>query len=760
MDNPQALPGGSMEKAISLPEVLACIFSWLRDERQTMRSLRLVSKQFMAAANQFFRIHLTADYAIEHNCIQEAPSIIGGLTLTFPRIITEEADKLSRRLGLEPQDNIVSLDFCSTVARKCTRLEKVKIALEGPQSEEISQLLSCLFSQNPQTAAVFRIKTLEFIFGFKFIESVLPDIRNNLPDSCTGLLSTSDYTPTKSPFSGLERLKLNKRYSVEVPPLYRVLQLKICPEIAAATSFLGPVYWNRMEREARLSTASSIAKPSMTLRVFDIGNSLVDVGALYELKEQAPMLEEVSALTVCDKSDAAMDDEAFLRNSARPPQSLRLKKLSLLTTEDRQAKQLLFRLLDPSILESYVSNFIYDHRNSRPARGNLIASSRILNEIMDGLHVDPISGNIQEGFFREFGFSSHDSAMERVDWLQELQSNPRLHRLERLCLPLTVNSFLEIFDSPTPPSTITLESNMNPTMTMTTTATPATTEGKEEPPKQPLLPFPACSSLHSLRLGGYGTNEKVKGGQRFADYLTRNLSRLKHLDINTGSFVDFTFFNAIAPPAIQPPANPIPPSLSQVNDQMDLGDGAHNQETDHHRHRNNINHENSGLYRLESLTMSLEYVSQSEFDGLPKSERVMELLERRDEILDRHPTFGSEDEEYGDYQAIENELQMERQRMLLEARPIQIHEDLIEQFLSTLSRFQRRKASWSIDEEAGFVDPGAGPGGVQVEGLKQVTLHLKGMPEVFVEKLKALVTLQFPELDFKLSSGIHHIERQ
>ncbi|GJJ71394.1 hypothetical protein EMPS_03744 [Entomortierella parvispora] len=735
-----------------------------------MRALRLVSKQFMATANQFFRIYLTADYAIEHNCIQEAPSIIGGLTLTFPRINTKEASIPRNLQRLELQDNIITLDFCTMVARNCVHLEKVEIVVEGPHSEEVSRLLSCLFSQNPHSAAVFHVKSLYLMFGYRFLESVLPDIQDyNLPGKCTGPLSASDYIPTESPFSRLERLKLGKGLMMEVPALYRVLQLKICPEIAAATSFLGPVYWNRMEKEARLPTASTAAKPSRTLRIFDIEGSLCSVDELYALKEQAPFLEELIAMRVShNTSDTTIIDyEAFARNSARPPRSLCLKKLSLLTMEDLQVKQLLFPLLDPSILESFVSNGICSrHRNDGQLVGDNAAPSRVLNEALDEMRMDPISGKIQEGFFREFGFGTYVGMNERVDWLQILQSTPRLHRLERLHLPLTVEGFLDMFDSPLPLATP-LEGNIDHAITLPTTAITTTIEREKEPPieppEKPLQPFPACSSLLFLRFGGYDNPAIVKKtSQRFADYLVRHLSQLKHLDIQGYSFFpDFIFFNAIAPPAIQPSALSIPPVLSLGSGQRDVHDKAQNQELGCHRHRNKIHRENSGLYRLESLMMSLEYLSCSEFDDIPKSPQLMELLDKKDDILNRHPRFGPADAEYNEYLLIEDEIDRMGQKMLLEARPIQFHEDQMGYFLAALGRFQRRKASGYSDAapvKGDFWGPGTGAGAL-VGGLKSLKIHQRGMPDVYVEKFKDRVASQFPELEFTLSSGGYSVER-
>ncbi|GJJ71397.1 hypothetical protein EMPS_03747 [Entomortierella parvispora] len=743
MDNASILSSGFMERAICLPEVLTYIFSWLKNERRTIRSLRLVSKEFFAMANQFFRVHLAADYAIEHNCIQEAPTIIGGLTFTFPRIITEEADALNRHLGLEPQNSVVSLAFCSLVARNCVHLEKVKIVLEGPHSDEVSQLLSCLFSQNPQSAAAFRIKSLEIGLGFKFVESVVQDVQDsNLPDSCTGLLPTMDYIPTESPFSGLEELRLIKRFMVQAPALYRILQLKICPEIAAATSFLGPVYWNRAEREARVPKASSTAKPSLSLRIFDIVNSDCSVDDLYALKEQAPMLEEVGAATICNMNESITDEAALALDSTRAPRTLRLKKMTLLTISDRYLKLLLCQLLDLSVLESFVTGFINGRRPSIPTNNNGTApfTYAALNELFDEMGMISVSERSQERFLQELAITSYDRMLGRVDWLQKLKNTPWLYQLERLSLPLNVDGFLDMFDSSNSMITVS-ESGMDPVASSTvttastcTTTTSITTVTQEEdqdervvarPQHQPQLPFPACSSLLTFRLsGGDAIQISDKSLERFADYLVRYLPRIKHLVLPTCTLTDFTFLNTIAPQALHPQL---------------------------------------GLNRLESLLVRFEFLSLSELHSLPKSEHAMELLQRRDNILAKYPMFRPGEKGYDDYLTVEAELKQERQKMLLEARPIQVHEDRIEQFLAFLDRFQRRKSGrWSMKDDRGDKVPACSGVGssVDIEGLRQIIVYQTGMPNAYVEKLKARVASQFPRLDFTVSSSAHHPARR
>ncbi|GJJ71396.1 hypothetical protein EMPS_03746 [Entomortierella parvispora] len=763
MDSALAPASGSMEKAVSLPKVLTCIFSWLRDEKNALRSLRLVSKLFMATANQFFRIHLMADYAIEHNCIQEAPSIIGGLTFTFPRIITEETDKFNRSRGLEPQDNTIIPDFCSMVARNCVHLAKVKIVLEGPHSEEITQSLSCLFSQNPQTAAVFRIKSHQFIFGSKFGQSVQDTFHSNLPDSCTGLLPTSDYFPSESAFSGLEELRVIKRFRVEIPSLYRILQLKTCPEIASATSFLGPVCWNDMERETRLLTSFSTARPSRTLRIFDIATSICSVNELYALKEQAPGLEEVNFLSIGNTDERITDDLAFERDSARASGTLRLKKLSLMTTEARYAKLLLGRLCDPTVLTSYVTGFIYNKGLESNAAGSITPSDRVLSELLDEMRVDPISGRPQEGFLRELGIKdTSDRSTECVDWLQRLKDTPRLHRLERLSLPLTVDEFLDLFDMPIPlvktgeeTLDVTASTGTKTTATTVTTTTAVMTdtggeeEGKAEGRKeetrvevrqQPLMAFPACSSLKYIYLGGCGAkNISEKSGQQFADYLVRSLPRLEHLAVPNCSFTDLTFFNAIAPATLHPSTLSSLPSVSQ-----DVGSTG-SLERDHSSSRNSNNLSNTGINRLESLEMSLNFLSRSEFQALPKSEHTTDLIKRRDALLLSHTRISPGVEGYSEYQVVECDLRLETQKMFLQAQPIQIHEGRIEQFLAILDRFQRRKGDPRVRS--------------YVAGMKRLTIHQTGMPDVYVEKLATLIASQFPELDFKISSGTYRFER-
>jgi len=767
MDDASALlarPSDVTEKAMRLPEVLACVFSWLSNDKRALRSVRLVSKYFHAIANQVFWIHLHAEYAMKHNCIQEAASIIGGLTVTFRDVkppspqYLQSMDELDEGIPEElPEVCFVDTAFCSLVAQSCVHLERLVIVLEGSKTEQVPLLLSALLSQNLEKPAVFRIKDLQLTLSSNFAQSVRYEVPQMQLHEATSNLSWTtppNYAPTESSLAQLEKLTLQMSFLRVDADIYKVLQLKLCPEITIATSFLGPVLnLNLKEGSPMTEFLITAPTPSRTFKTLECYTTTLNIDQIFRLRAQAPAFEDLRMLAIFTFDRTFTVSAAFARASARQAGSLCLKQLRLVSCTDRYASLLLGRLLDPTTLESFYVDYLYPNVLSMPDAGEE-HPGKVLKDFMEEMRGGQLSGWPQWGSMREFGIRKLNSAINRIDWLRELRTIPRFSRLEKITLPISVHEFVEIFVKSalieTEPTGHEIGSSSLP------------------PPSQ--LPFPACSSLLSVNLhGGNSRTNEASDVPQFANYLTCWLPQLRHLHIKEGYFLDLSFLDAIAPPPRPSSLSPVStlPSSLQTGGQMDCDKFVEDQKhIDSHdssssSSRNSdggsIGNGGSGLYRLESLSVSFEFLSQSEFLGLPRSEHLLKLQDEKADLATRRLQYSRGTTGLFDYQEVEKLILAEEQRMVLDARPIQVHEDRVDQILAFLGRFQET-GEGNRDIGVSAVTQRVGrESKPPVSGLKEITFTQTGMPKQYLNKLEHQVKTLYPEIKWTSNSTIHRL---
>ncbi|GJJ71369.1 hypothetical protein EMPS_03719 [Entomortierella parvispora] len=758
----------STEEALRLPEVLACILSYLANDRRALRSVRLVSRQFNTTANRFFRIHLNANYALEHHCIQEAASIIGGLSVTFPEVDFQSANRNNETPEQPTEPRCIDTAFCSLVAQTCINLETLKIVLEGPYSERVPLFFSALLSQDLERPAVFCIKELQVMLSNNCAQSFTYRVSQaQFLGAITKLSGAGpQYAPHESSLARLEKLTLKTSFLRNNSDLYKILQFKICPEVAIATSFLGPVFIPNATEDSLLpESLRDPTKPSRTLKVLECSATGFSVDQIYRLKEQAPALEELRIWEISNAVGAGSVSEAIAHANAERAGSLNLKQLRLVNATGRNVKLLLGRLLNPTALKSFHVNYIYPHRLTLPEGGNELPGG-ILRDIMEEMRRDQFSGSPHWGSMQEFGIGSFDREIDPIDWLQELKTIPRLSRLENISLPLSVHEFLQMFDMPSLREAVT-DPRVNTSPIAATAATPTISSGHEEvllgsPSTLPQLPFPSCSTLISLTLNCAAAQTNEAGdGLRLANYLTRWLPQLKHLDIQESYFPDLTFLDVIAPPLkfLSRPRETKLLSSLQVGGQNSGDDstGGLNR-NDSHSSSVDVGSGHMGLCQLESLAVSFVFLTRDEFLGLPRSDHLLELLDKKSDLLARRLEYTRGPAGVLVYQNVEKLIRAEEQKMLLDARPIQVHEDRVDQILAFLDRFQKSsargggaKTSAATDQDdGGEISPA-------VSGLKKIKFTQEGMPNVYLRKLELQVESLYPEIEWRSASILHRI---
>jgi hypothetical protein len=330
--------------------------------------------------------------------------------------------------------------------------------------------------------------------------------------------------------------------------------------------------------------------------------------------------------------------------------------------------------------------------------------------------------------YRKFGLGDLSQTIEAVDWLWVLRETERFQRLEGLFLPLTIHQFLSRFTySDNDISQVISPSNANDNIDLEDiTSTSQAGEGKVRqdgtPDRQEQagilqnLPFPACATLCSLSITGFENNEPgltAEDGERLAKYFIRWMPRLKHLKVQRSPWKDFTFLDSIAPPALE---------LSQS----------------HHR---------KCLNRLESIEISFIFLSRSEFLNLPGREEVISLQQQRNQLIEED----LEDEDQPQRrQYLMEQMERAEQQLLLDSRPIQVHDERMNQFLGILGRFQRR----TIPVETGGLSSSGSSSrsSSEVTGLKRIKMYQSGIPKSYVDKIEAHCAELFPELSLTIIS--------
>ncbi|KAG0043155.1 hypothetical protein BGZ83_011768 [Gryganskiella cystojenkinii] len=769
-----------VQKALDLPEVLDQIISYLCSDGSILRSLRLVSRQLQLSANRFFRIQLSDSYAREHNCVLEAGHLIEGLFFRLLKpppsqpspLSSSDLDQQTTSIGnsnqgqvQEPPATVVSLmEFCSSVIQNCPNLETIKVDLQIPYCQEITQMFSTLFLPKPAinsdgdghdnssddntetaTSSAFRLKELHFIFGYEFSRSVFQEVQlvNYQNMATDGVLSGT------SPLAKLEKLVLIKHHVMELEDMYKILQLKCGPEVAAATSFLCPVVFADTNTTSATTTtplagaaatttsilpscASSLAhaKSRPSLKVFRAQYSYLSIKQIQRLFEQAPSLEELDLLSVIDSQSMAVSDteSTMTIHSTTVPCFFPLKSLRVLTVKDTFARSL-FRLLDPKKNDTFFLNYCFGERIVDNNNNEIRPS--VLREIFADIRRQQqqqqqeqkheqgkeLSGRASTShkYFRSFGFGGV-SDNTTLDWLPILTDIRRFYKLEELHLPMNVHQFLGEFDKSSSNDDIsatasTMDYDLD---SINSSIAPMTTTVSEG------LPFPACATIESLNITGSVIRQlglTLEDGQRLAHYLVRWMPQLRHLNLRQSSWTDFTFLDLIAPPA---------PFSNQSHRGIN------------HNVSNVVNF-NSGLRRLESLEISFEFLSDLEYRNLPGFSDLVSLIqENPGNVEPERPTLSL------------SEIEMVEEQIILDSQPAYVHEERVEKFLEILERFQNRERVFvreddrvDEDEEGGVI---VGQVRVAVAALKRITIFQFGIPSKYVAKIKEQSAQRFPDL--------------
>ncbi|KAG0054836.1 hypothetical protein BGZ83_010288 [Gryganskiella cystojenkinii] len=356
----------AVQRALVLPEILHHILCYLRHSRSSLRSLRQVSRLFCFATNRIFRLHLTAVYALENNCITQegASGAILIERLNFQHHTTSSIQRAPDHHGCFYPER--GPEFCALVKKHCRNLETIKVALGNHhEKEQVLRMFSTLFSSSSSKndedrhESGFRLKELEIVFGVEFEKRALDEIRRMdlAALSSTPSLSNSPLPPPHS-LGSLETLTLDKQHQMQLVHIYKILQLKLGPEIAAATSFLGPVFPDTTNEPHTFPSTTALTAPvstvpfSRTLKNFFAPRCYIGIDQLYSLVEQAPNLEELQVLTINNVDTTMIFRQALVHHSKRPSGSLRLRRLRIQTICDTYLL-LLFRILDPTLLESF-----------------------------------------------------------------------------------------------------------------------------------------------------------------------------------------------------------------------------------------------------------------------------------------------------------------------------------------------------------------------------------------------------------------------
>ncbi|GJJ71419.1 hypothetical protein EMPS_03769 [Entomortierella parvispora] len=616
--------------ALDLPEVLGHIIYFLKDDRSTLRDVRLVSRFFLAAANKVFRVHLTMSYAKDHHCVQQAAHIIGGLNLNHqPATPAQNLDKTQ---------NLENIAFCSLVARSCYNLETVKIELKHHRHfESLSGMLSALFSQDMRGNPAFRLKEIHISFGYDLRSSFIAELQKQ----ATSVGDTSTTVQPGLSFSRLEKLVWTKRRTLDNSNMYKILQYNTGPEIAAATRFLCPVF---LEPPVPLSSPSTGHR---TLKIFSAPDTAIGIDQMYIMVECAPTLEELDILTVNNVTKIELSSMELLKHhSNRKTGSLRLRRLRMATAKDVYAR-LLLRLLDPEVADTFQLHCCYADRTARDlAEVDSNDKSEVLKNAFDRKYQqqDRLQNSQrynQQQFsltprYRSFGIRTLSPTIGAIDWVQVLRDNEQLHHLEELLLPCTVHQFFGQIDHVSAGGISQLCTNTVPS--------------------QQIMPFPAAMSLRSFAITGLDISapELTAGdGKRLADILLCHMPRLQRLKLHRNPWRDFTFLDAIAPST---------PSALDSNRSRTW----------------------TGMRYLESLEFSLEFLRPLEFQSLPGYEKLTAIQCRTREHhngIELNATT---------FQILKDEMKSVAQQLVIDSQPIQIHDRRVEQFMEIMGRFQRR----------------------------------------------------------------------